>query len=132
MLRGDGASQDKKMNKLLFVIGAIMTLSSMAWAGNVRHAVCIGPIEHYGHGSETNMRVWRHSPSGEVMYECEWESNTPSGQLIQKVCGPIVDVVDENLKLLCRIEGLFEVFGGKVRMSLIRADKVSIVHASRQ
>jgi hypothetical protein len=115
------------MNKPLLVIAAIVALSSTAWARDVRHAVCVGPVEHYGHDSETNMRVWRDSPSGEVLYECEWESNTPSGRLIQKACGPIVDVVDENLKLVCRIEGLFEVFGGKVKLSLIRAENVKVV-----
>jgi hypothetical protein len=91
---------------------------------NIRHAVCVGSVEHYGHGSDTAMWVLELKPVEPIVADCMFFTDDQAGKIVMRICGPIVD---KDSKFACRIEGLFEVAHGGIRMSLIRADSVRLV-----
>lgn len=107
--------------KLALATIAILALISTAQAGDtIRKDVCIGGLEHYGHGSLHHMWIF-HRHDKDV--DCEFEDNTPEGRTVMRACGKIEYSETQD----CRIEGTFRVLNEKVRLELLHTDRARIV-----
>jgi hypothetical protein len=93
----------------------------------IKRDVCIGGLERYRHGSDSWMRVWQDVSGREITADCAFNKNTVAGKAVMHVCGRILDVVGKELRHACRIDGLFRVYGGKVRMELLRTYNVRLI-----
>jgi hypothetical protein len=111
---------------------AIVTLAALVVPlhakETIKKEVCIGGLEHYGHGSKTHMWVWL-DVSEMATADCSFDKTTPEGKAVMRVCGSIVDVVGKEFRQACRIEGIFRVDDNpyKVRMGLIQTHSVKLV-----
>jgi len=114
---------------LLFTLLAILTGTAAARDDKpiAKKDVCIGGFEHYGHGSDSIMWIWQDVLGGMITADCAFDKNSAAGKAVMHVCGQILDVVGKELRHACRIEGLFQVYGGKVRMELLRTYNVKLV-----
>jgi hypothetical protein len=114
--------------KSILAAAAMVLLPSIAHSDNPRrYDVCVGPPEHYRHDQKYTMEIQDDDPhgGGPSSFKCWWQSNTPSGRLIQKVCGSIIDLSEDH-RFVCRIEGLFEITNDS-QLNLIRATRVKVV-----
>jgi hypothetical protein len=116
------------MRKLLLLTVALLVATpTFAEAQPIKKEVCIGGVEHYLHGSKTYMWVWNDISGGMITADCGFDKTTPEGKAVMRACGSIVDVVGKELRQACRIEGLFRLHDGKVRMELLKVHSVKLV-----
>jgi hypothetical protein len=119
------------MTKSLLLFTLLGILTGMASARDdgtvIKKDVCIGGFQHYRHGSDSWMWIWQDVLGGMITADCAFDKNSAAGKAVMHGCGRILDVVGKELRHACRIEGLFKVYGGKVRMELLRTYNVKLV-----
>jgi hypothetical protein len=96
----------------------------------IKKDVCIGLPGQYGHSAPKTYMWMFVDWAGSYAADCDFDTRTKAGRAVKRECGKLFDAGDKALdepQPLCRVEGLFRVTNERVRMSLIRVDRVQVL-----